>query len=142
MALIGVAFAPLYIKYLGVEAYGLIGIFAVLQAWLTLLDMGMTPTLNREVARYTAGAYSATAIRDLVRTFEIVCCGMAVLIATILFAASDWIADDWLHARALPAGHIAPFLAVVGVGAVLLFVGRLYPGGLLGLQEPLWLATL
>src|SRR5262249_61763233 len=94
MALIGVAFAPLYIKYLGVEAYGLIGIFAVLQAWLTLLDMGMTPTLNREVARYTAGAYSATAIRDLGRTFGIVCCGTAGVITTNSFSGSAWLSDS------------------------------------------------
>jgi hypothetical protein len=47
-ALMGVAFVPLYIKYLGMEAYGLIGIFAILQAWLVLLDMGMKwPALPR-----------------------------------------------------------------------------------------------
>ena len=33
-ALMGLAFIPLYIKYLGIEAYGLIGIFALLQGWL------------------------------------------------------------------------------------------------------------
>ena len=42
-ALMGLAFVPLYIQYLGIEAYGLIGLFAVLQAWLALLDMGLTP---------------------------------------------------------------------------------------------------
>lgn len=31
-ALMGLAFIPLYIKYLGIEAYGLIGLFALLQA--------------------------------------------------------------------------------------------------------------
>ena len=47
--LISLAFVPLYIKYLGIEAYGLIGIFAMLQAWLGLLDMGMKPALGREI---------------------------------------------------------------------------------------------
>ena len=42
-ALMGLAFIPLYINYLGIEAYGLIGLFAVLQGWLVLLDLGMTP---------------------------------------------------------------------------------------------------
>ena len=32
--LMSLAFVPLYIKYLGIESYGLIGIFALLQAWL------------------------------------------------------------------------------------------------------------
>ena len=52
-AVMGLAFIPVYIHYLGVEAYGLIGLFAVLQAWLALLDMGLTPTLAREMGRYT-----------------------------------------------------------------------------------------
>lgn len=45
----GPAFIPRYIKYPGIEAYGLIGLFALLQAWLSLLDTGMTPTLGREL---------------------------------------------------------------------------------------------
>ena len=31
---------PLYIKYMGAEAYGLVGFFTMLQAWFGLLDMG------------------------------------------------------------------------------------------------------
>ena len=40
-ALMGLAFIPLYIHYLGIEAYGLIGVFILLQAWMVLLDMVM-----------------------------------------------------------------------------------------------------
>ena len=54
-AIMSLAFVPVYIKYLGIEAYGLIGIFVMLQAWLTLLDMGMKPALAREMARFTGG---------------------------------------------------------------------------------------
>ncbi len=35
------AFIPLYIKYLGMEAYGLIGFYAVLQTILGLLENGL-----------------------------------------------------------------------------------------------------
>ena len=63
--LLSVALVPVYIRYLGIEAYALIGLFAVIQAWLTLLDFGMTPTLGREMARFGAGAVSAQGIRDL-----------------------------------------------------------------------------
>ena len=41
-ALMSLLFVPGYIQYIGIEAYGLIGLFAMLQAWLGLLDMGMT----------------------------------------------------------------------------------------------------
>jgi len=59
---IGLAFVPVYIDYLGIEAYGLIGVFAILQAWLALLDFGMTPTLAREMSRFSAGAHDAQSI--------------------------------------------------------------------------------
>lgn len=42
-ALIGLAVVPLYLKYLGIEAYGLIGFFVTTQALLQLLDMGLAP---------------------------------------------------------------------------------------------------
>ena len=39
--------------------FSLIGLFAVMHACFTLLDMGMSPTLNREMARFTAGAHTS-----------------------------------------------------------------------------------
>ena len=50
---IAVAFLPLYVQYLGMEAFGLIGLFAVIQVLVLILDMGMSPTLNREMASFT-----------------------------------------------------------------------------------------
>jgi O-antigen/teichoic acid export membrane protein len=58
-ALMGLAFIPLYIRYLGVEAWGLVGFMSMMQAWLTLLDMGLTPTLSREMARFKADVHSS-----------------------------------------------------------------------------------
>ena len=53
-ALVSLAVVPFYLKYLGIEAYGLIGFFVTTQAILSLLDMGMAPTINREVALCSA----------------------------------------------------------------------------------------
>ena len=92
-ALMGLAFVPLYIGFLGIEAYGLIGVFALLQAWLSLLDMGMTPTLAREMARYTGGAHSAQSIHNLLRTVEVCCLGVAVVMSASLGAASGWLSS-------------------------------------------------
>ena len=132
--LIGLVFVPLYIKYLGIEAYGLIGIFVLLQAWLVLLDIGMSPTLNREVARQAAGASSAESLRDLVHTFEIICAGMALLIVLVLGAASDWVAQDWLNANGLSRTVVSQALSIMGLVAGLRFIEGLYRGAILGLQ--------
>src|SRR5438094_832025 len=48
--LMGFAFIPVYIRFLGLEAYGLIGVFALLQAWLSLLDVGLTVAILARVS--------------------------------------------------------------------------------------------
>ena len=48
-AIISIIFVPIYLKYIGAEGYGLIGIFASLQVVLSLLDSGLSTTLNKEI---------------------------------------------------------------------------------------------
>ncbi|MBA3032741.1 MAG: oligosaccharide flippase family protein [Gammaproteobacteria bacterium] len=135
VALMSLAFIPLYIKYLGIESYGLIGLFAVLQAWLSLLDMGMTPTLGREMARFTGGTHTAQSIRDLLRSIEVVALGMAFFIAAGIWAASGWLASDWLRAESLSAETVAQAFTVMGVVAALRFVEGIYRSSIVGLQR-------
>lgn len=133
-AVIGLAFIPLYIRYLGMESYGLIGLFAVMQAWLTLLDIGMTPTLGREMARFTAGSHTAQSIRDLLRTLEIVCLALATVICIGVWMASGWLASDWLNVKQLPTTVVADAIAVMAFVLALRFVESIYRSALIGLQ--------
>lgn len=137
-AVMGLAFIPMYIRYLGMEAYGLIGLFAVMQAWLALLDMGMSPTLNREMARFTVGAHSPQSIRDLLRSLEIICFSLAALIALGIWAASDYLARDWLIADKLPTAVVAQALSIMAFVVALRFVEGIYRGSLFGLQQQVW----
>ena len=99
ITLVGIVILPLYIKYMGAEAYGLVGFFAMLQAWFNLLDMGLTPTMARETARYRGGATDALSYRRLVRALEGVFLAVAVVGGVTLFTASGYIAKDWLQAK-------------------------------------------
>ncbi len=134
----GLAFIPLYIQYLGMEAYGLIGLFAVMQAWLVLLDMGMTPTLNREMALFTTGAHSPQSIRDLLRSLEMICFSFATIIALGIWAASGYLASDWLKADKFPTAVVAQALWVMAIVVALRFVEGIYRGSLFGLQRQVW----
>lgn len=131
----GLAFVPIYIKYLGIEAYGLIGLFVVLQAWLTLLDMGMTATLGREIARYTGGTHSNESIRDLLRSIEIITLCIGALIASGAALGSNWIATSWLKVDALSSDDTARAFAVMGLVAALRFGEGVYRSAIIGLQR-------
>lgn len=131
----GLAFIPIYIQYLGMEAYGLIGIFAVMQAWLTLLDMGMTPTLNREMARFSAGAHTSQSIHDLLRSLEIICISIAIVIALTIWSVSSYLASDWLKVDKLPVNEVAQAISIIALVLALRFVEGVYRGSLFGLQR-------
>src|SRR5688500_9049124 len=113
-ALMTLAFIPLYIRYLGVEAYGLIGLFAMLQGWLLLLDLGMAPAISREMAGFDGRPGHAQALRNLLRSTEAIALALAVVVAAGLWLASDWLATRWLSPRDIPASVVVQSLAIMG----------------------------
>jgi O-antigen/teichoic acid export membrane protein len=133
-AIMSLAFVPLYIQYLGIEVYGLIGIFAILQVWLSLLDMGMKPALGREMARFTGGDHDTQSIWDLLRSIEIIALGVAVLIGLGVWAASDWLATSWVQAEKIPISVAANAFALMGLIAALRFIENIYTSSIAGLQ--------
>lgn len=135
----GIVFIPLYIQYLGMEAYGLIGVFAILQAWMTMLDMGMTPTLNREMARYKAGAISAESILDLLRSMEWICTGIALLIISMVWFAAPMLAGSWLKVEKLPIDTVTQAIVVIGFVVATRLGEEIYRGAIRGMQQQVWL---
>ncbi len=133
--LMGFVFAPLYIKCLGVEAYGLVGVFTLLQAWLSLLDMGMTPTIGREMARFMAGVHSSESIRDLLRSIEIVALAIAALMTCAVIWGAKWIATSWLKADGLPIEVVMQAFAIMGLVIGLRFIEGVYRSAIVGLQR-------
>lgn len=138
-ALISLVFVPVYIQLLGIESFALIGFYAMLQLWLTLLDFGIMPTTAREMARFTSGATAVEPIRDLLRSFELICFAVALLVAVALATAADWIATQWLNAEHLPSSTVASAIALMGVVVATRFGESLYRSCLIGLQRQVWL---
>jgi O-antigen/teichoic acid export membrane protein len=134
-AVMALAFVPLYIKYLGIEAYGLIGIFVVLQAWLSLLDMGMKPALAREMARFTGGGLDAQSVWDLLRSVEVIALGIAVLTAVGTYLASGWLATSWVQPEQLSEDAVVQAFTLMGLVVAARFIENTYTNSIAGLQR-------
>ena len=117
------------------EAYGLVGLFALLQGWLALLDMGMTPTLGREMARFTAREHSPQSIRDLLRSLEIICFALACVICLLVWAGAGWLASEWLRAEKLSPAAVRTAILVMALVVAFRFVESIYRSALIGLQR-------
>ncbi|WP_276508927.1 oligosaccharide flippase family protein [Mariprofundus ferrooxydans] len=134
-AVISIAFIPLYIHFMGVESYGLVGFYLTLQALSAVLDMGLTTTLSRELARMSALTDCVQEMRNLVRTLEIVYWSIAVLIMVVVTLLAPWLATEWLNVRALPVETVQLAIVLMGLIVALRMPYGFYSGGLIGLQR-------
>jgi O-antigen/teichoic acid export membrane protein len=133
--LMSLAFIPVYIKYLGIEAYGLIGLFAVFQAWLGLLDVGMKPALSRDMARFSGGAVSSQSIWNLLRSIECLGLMIAFIVTIVIWLVSGWLASEWVQASKIPLLEIARAFSLMGFVAALSFIENIYSSVTTGLRH-------
>lgn len=135
VAAMGLVFTPLYIQYLGMEAYGLVGVFIVMQAWLIVLDIGLVPTLNREMARFTAGAVTAQFIKNLLRTVECLIVAIACMIVLFICASAGWLTNSWLQIGSLNPDSVVEAIVLSGCVIALRLLEGIYRSCLIGLQH-------
>ncbi|WP_303290698.1 lipopolysaccharide biosynthesis protein [Marinobacter sp. SS5-14b] len=138
---VGILILPLYIKYMGAEAYGLVGFFTMLQAWFGLLDMGLTPTIGRETARYHGGSMSALAYRQLLRALTLIFAGVAVIGGGGLWLFSEVIANQWLNTETLDVTEVILAVQIMAVSVALRWMGGLYRGVVTGSERLVWLSV-
>jgi len=132
-ALVTLICVPFYLRFLGLEAYGLVGFFVLLQSLLQLLDLGIAPTVNREVARATAGGDPGTAA-PLLRPLAVIVWSVAAVIALAFAVASPLIGRVWLNPATLSPHTVEWSAAMIGVVIAARWPMGLYQGVLLGAQ--------
>ena len=135
VGLVSLASIPLYIHFLGLEAYGLVGFYLSLQALFIVLDIGLTATVSRELARLSILPNTDREVRNLVRTLEIVYWCIAIVIAAITTQLAPWIATKWLSTSELSIEDVELAVVLIGLMIALRMPFGFYSGGLLGLQH-------
>ena len=133
--LMNFAFLPLYIKYLGIEAYGLIGFFVLLQTWLSILDMGISPTLTREMARFTGSENNTKAIRKLLRSAEIFILTAALALVAFVILSADWLAQSWVNFEKISNDEVKSAISLLGLVMGIRFLETVYTSSIMGLQR-------
>ncbi len=138
---IGILILPLYIRYMGAEAYGLVGFFAMLQAWFAMLDLGLTPTIGRETARYHGGSMSALTYRQLLRALTLIFITIACVGGGSLWLLADTIAVKWLTVETLSLNVVTFAIEVMAISVALRWLCGLYRGIVTGSEKLVWLSA-
>lgn len=133
-AVLALAVVPVYVRYLGVEAYGLIGFFVTLQVVLQLLDAGLATTINREVARHSA-AGKASEARSVLRTVAVIYWIVGATIGVLIVAVAPVIASSWLQSATIDPAVLTRAVMLMGLAIACRWPIALYQSALIGAQR-------
>jgi O-antigen/teichoic acid export membrane protein len=135
IALLAIVMVPVYIHYLGIESYGLVGFYTTLLGSFAILDFGLSTTLNREIAKARATSADPSQLRNLVFTLETVYWVMGVIICLAILLLSGTIANHWLKADHISAATIQRSIFLMGLVIAFQWPVGLYHGGLMGMEK-------
>jgi O-antigen/teichoic acid export membrane protein len=133
--LIQLLLVPVYIRLLGAESYGLVGFAVTLQAVLQILDVGLGPALNRELARRTTFGVPVAGTGDFVRTLEWIYWLIGLGLGLAIAFGSSTIASHWVNSEVLPRADVGRAISLMGLCFALQWPINFYTSGLLGLQR-------
>lgn len=133
--ILGVACVPLYIRLMGIEGFGLVGIFVTLQSVVVILDLGICPTLTHEIAGRSTEEGNTGYERDLVFTLQLIYWLIALLTGATVFILAPAIARHWVSLQSLSVETAATCIRMMGVAMFFQFPFTLYQSGLVGLQR-------
>jgi O-antigen/teichoic acid export membrane protein len=128
-------FLPYYIKLIGFEAYGLVGIYTALLALSSICDLGLGSSMTREMARLSSQPTDPRDFRNLTRTLEVIYWSTGAFMAACIVFAAPFISEHWVNAKELPKETIRQGIYCMGIALGFLWPSFLYTGGLMGLQK-------
>lgn len=133
-ASMAILFVPVYVEILGIEAYGLIAFYTLIQVFLTVLEMGIYPVLGRHMARFTSGKIDAQEVGDLFKTYLVLTVPVGALLALLIALLSGPLASSWFNLTDLSPGVVSQALAMIGIVVGLRLVEVVFRSVILGLQ--------
>lgn len=138
---VGIVTIPTYVRYMGTEAYGLIGFYTMLQAWFQVLDLGLSTTLARESSRYSGGTGDLSSLFRLRRLLERIFVAIGAIGAVTFFFLADPVTHRWLRLGELPAREVVNSIQLMGLIIACRWVSCLYRGVITGFEEQVWLGS-
>lgn len=141
LLVIAIVMVPFYLEYMGTEAYGLVGFFALIQSWMMLLDMGLSPTLLREVAKVKVNKTprKLETFKYLFHSIEFIFIFISLLTVFFIVTFSSWISLNWLKVETLNIDDVRYSISLIGIMVGLRFITSLYKSGISGAEEQVWL---
>lgn len=137
---IGIIVMPIFLLNMGSEAYGLIAIFTLVQAWFALLDAGISQSVSRQTARYYAGTLTSQDYCNLYNGLHVAFLFICSFVLVLLLTNIDGLARSWLNVKKINNEDISYILGIIFVCVFMRCIGGLYRGVINGAEKIVWLS--
>lgn len=132
---IALAMVPVYLAFLGLEPYGLIGAFSALVLLLGIFSQGISQALQREFARRDQDPEQRVGLRRLARTFERVYLAMGVAAGAGIALSAGWISREWIRDESLPPALVEAAIHLLAARIMISFPQGVYSAIFIGTQR-------
>lgn len=138
-AIAGIVSAPIFLKAMGPEAYGLVAFFSILQALFNVLDLGLAPTLSRETAKALQTRDTCLYLATF-RSIRIVFFTSALIAVLAFYLMNDYIASHWLKNQHISIMELQYCLNIMILIAAFRWISGFYKSALFGFEDFAWLS--
>ncbi len=140
LIVIGIVMVPFYLHYLGAEAYGLVGFNALIDGWMIMLDLGLSPTISREVSKTLATnkPKEKENFKYLFHSVEFIFIILSITAIASIVLGSNWITNSWLNVEKLDKNSVSYAISLIGIMVGLRFLSILYKSGITASEEQVW----
>lgn len=133
--LLNIVAVPIYLSLVGIEQYALVGLGLLVQMWVSLLDLGMSGTLGREMTRLKIGDEGQLSVLSFLRSLDWLFLGAIVLLTALGYVTRNWWPEYWLTKETLPKEMVGQAAALIISLSAVRVAATLYRGGVLGLER-------
>lgn len=125
---------PFYLRLLGAEAFGLVGVMYTVTALLSVADPGLAATLTRELSRISPNSTNSNDQYVLARSMELMCAGVCCAVCIAAMLLLPLLGQQWFKLSNLDKDVLAQSLSWIALHAGLQILTTFYGSGLQGLQ--------
>lgn len=124
-------FVPVYIKFLGVENYAIIGFYSLILALISFADAGMSSAITREFSLDKNNLYKLSILKKIEKIYWLV----LTFICILIFLSSGVIAKKWLTSENIIYYDLKNYVILIGIGTCIQMISSIYFGALFGLGK-------
>jgi O-antigen/teichoic acid export membrane protein len=129
-------FIPIYLKFLGHDAYGIVAFQTTLQVIFSFLEFGIPATLNREMAKLSSEQKDELQEKaDLIKTTEILSFSIGIIVLSLITIFSKYITHSWLQIGSLNPEVVQLSIIIIAVQISVQYVQNNYFVSLNGLSH-------